>query len=198
MFEYPLWSAHFLGMTALVMGMGSVPGARLQAASHLRRAMAAGLCAVLALALAILLRDYLRLDATRVTGTSQTLASTADRARDNAVMRELARGPLAPLAELWIFLGAPLDRVELADKLTMSERLARYFPSNAVIVRRAVFLAFDGQQAAAQSLLARAMRSFPQRCKATLQILEQALAADRDAIEPLLQPAGKFGSGNCT
>jgi hypothetical protein len=113
-------------------------------------------------------------------------------------MRELARGPLAPLAELWIFLGAPLDRVELADKLTMSERLARYFPSNAVIVRRAVFLAFDGQQAAAQGVLARAMRLFPQRCKATLQILEQALAADRDAIEPLLHLARKFSSENCT
>ena len=77
-----------------------------------------------------------------------TLASAADSARDAAVMRALAHGPLAPTAELWIFLGAPLDRDDLAARVGMSERLARYFPSNAVVVRRAVFLAFDGEAAA--------------------------------------------------
>jgi O-antigen ligase/polysaccharide polymerase Wzy-like membrane protein len=198
MFEFPLWSAHFLGVTALVMGLGTSPGARANAASRLSRTTAAGICAALALALALLLRDYVRLDATRVTGTSITLASAADSARDAAVMRALTRGPLAPTAELWIFLGAPLDRGDLAARLEMSERLARYFPSNAVIVRRAVFLAFDGQAAAASSLLVRALQSFPHRCKATVSILEQALASDRDAIEPLLALARDASRPDCT
>ena len=160
--------------------------------------MAAGVCVVLALTLAILLRDYLRLDATRATGTSITLASAADSARDAAVMRAVARGPLAPTAELWIFLGAPLDRSDLAAMLKMSERLTRYFPSNAVVVSRVVFLAFDGRAAAARSLLAHAMRSFPHRCKQTVLILEQALPADRDAIEPLLAQARDAGRAECT
>jgi hypothetical protein len=112
-------------------------------------------------------------------------------------MRALARGPLAPTAELWIFLGAPLDRADLAERLKMSERLARYFPSNAVIVRRSVLLAFDGQAFVARSLLAHVMRSFPHRCKASVLILEQALAADRDAIEPLLALAKKESKCNC-
>src|SRR5471032_18394 len=159
--------------------------------------MAAGICVVLALALAILLRDYLRLDATRATGTSMTLASAADSARDAAVMRDLTHGPLAPAAELWIFLGAPLDRGKLAARLKMSERLARTFPSNAVIVRRAAFLAFDGQAAAARSLLANALRSFPHRCKATVSILELALVSDRDAIEPLLALAKDASGPDC-
>jgi hypothetical protein len=38
-----------------------------------------------------------------------------------------------------------LDRGDLADKLAMSERVARTWPANAVVVRRAVFLAFDGK-----------------------------------------------------
>jgi hypothetical protein len=151
---------------------------------------------VLAVALALLLRDYLRLDATRATGTSMTLASPADAARDAAVMRELARGLLAPTAELWIFLGAPLDRNDLAERLRMSERVARRFPSNAVIVRRAVLLAYDGDATEARSLLARALHSFPQRCQETRAILQQARAADPSAIEPLLlllKPAGTPG-----
>jgi O-antigen ligase len=197
MFEFPLWYAHFLGVTALLMGLGTAPGTRAGTASRLRRTLATGLCAGLVLALAILLRDYLRLDATRITGTSITLASAADTARDAAVMRTLTRGPLAPTAELWIFLGAPLDRGDLGGRLKMSERLARYFPSNTVIVRRAVFLAFDGQAAQARSLLAHAMRSFPHRCKATVSILEQALASDRLAIEPLLALAKDASRPDC-
>ena len=139
-----------------------------------------------------------RSDATRVTGTTITLASAADTARDATVMRALTHGPLAPTAELWIFLGAPLDRGDLAARLEMSERLARYFPSNAVIVRRAVFLAFDGQATAARSLLLHAMQSFPHRCKATVLILEQALASDPNAIEPLLALARHASRPDCT
>lgn len=199
MFEFPLWNAHFLGVTAVVMGLSTAPalGACSKAASRLSRTLAAAICATLALALAALLRDYMRLDVTHVTGTSITLSSAADSARDAAVMRALAHGPLAPTAELWIFLGAPLDRSDLADKVRMSERVARYFPSYAVIARRAVLLAFDGQAAEARSLLAQTLRTFPQRCHATASILQQALAADPGAIEPLLALAKHASKGDC-
>jgi len=194
MFEYPLWNAHFLGVTALLMGLATVAATRAGTAARVSRALAAGICAVFALTLALLLRDYLRLDATRATGTSLTLASPADSERDAAVMLRLSHGPLAPIAELWMFLGAPLDRSDLAARLEMSRRAARYSPSNAVVVRRAVFLALDGQADAAQRLLVRALRTFPHLCKASVSILEQALAADRAAIEPLLALA-KHASG---
>lgn len=186
MIEYPLWSAHFLGVIALVMGLGAPPEARARGASRYSLMTAVGICAALALALALSLRDYMRFDATRITGTSVTLASAADTARDTAVMRRLTNGLLGPTAELWIFVGAPLDRTELSGMIEISGRLAHYFPSNAVIVRRTVFLAFDGRAAEARGLLARALRSFPQRCKQTKAILTQAYAADRAAIEPLL------------
>ncbi|MBE0627208.1 MAG: O-antigen ligase C-terminal domain-containing protein [Burkholderiales bacterium] len=198
MVEYPLWNAHFLGVTALLMGLGTAPRTLPKRASRPIVAAGFGICAVLALALALLLRDYLRLDATRATGTAMTLASAADTARDVAVMRALARGPLAPTAELWIILGAPLDRGALAGRLEMSARVARHFPSNAVVVRRAVFLAFDGQASAARSLLARALRSFPQRCRQTSSILQQARNADPGAIDPLLHLARDAGGLGCS
>jgi hypothetical protein len=112
-------------------------------------------------------------------------------------MRELARGPLAPTAELWMFLGAPLDKSDLATRLAMSKRVMRYFPSNAVVVRRAVLLAFDGQAQDAHQLLQRSTRSFPHLCKSTVAILEQALAVDRTAIEPLQALTQSAESSSC-
>ena len=79
----------------------------------------------------------------------------------------------------------------------MSERAARYLPFNAVIVRRAVFLAFNGQATEARQLLAQAMYAFPKRCTETIGILTQALTADPGAIEPLLALVKRAGIGNC-
>ena len=187
--EYPMWSAHFLGVTALLMGAGARLETRSPAVSRVNWIATAAACSALWVTLGITLRDYLRLDAARVSGTTVTLVPAAQAQRDAATMRELAHGLLAPVAELWIVIGAPLDRGGLAAKLEMSERVARYWPSNAVVVRRAVFLALGGNAEKARSLLERALQTFPYRRVVTISILEQALAADPAAIEPLLAMA---------
>jgi O-antigen ligase len=186
--EFPLWSAHFLGVTALLMGISAGPG-RSPTVARASGIGAGAACAVLSVVLAIMLRDYMRLDVTRITGTTVTLTAATQAREDAATMRELTHGLLAPIAELWIVIGAPLDRNKLADKLAMSERVARYWPAHAVVTRRAVFLAFDGKAEKARSLLARALATFPHRLDATILILEQARAADPRAIEPLLAMA---------
>jgi len=187
--EFPMWSAHFLGVAALLVGASTYPEARSPAVSRAGRIATATACAALAITLGIMLRDYVRLDTARITGTTLTLASATQAQSDAATMRELARGLMAPVAELWMVIGAPLDRSDLAGKLAMSERVARYWPANVVVVRRAVFLAFNGEAAKARGLLARALRTFPRRRDATLLILGQALATDPTAIEPLLAMA---------
>ncbi len=190
MVEFPLWSAHFLGVAALLVGASSprleTPSPAVSRASWIATTAA---CAALALTLGVTLRDYVRLDAARFTGTTLTLAPAAQAQRDAATMRELAHGLMAPVAELWIVLGASLDRSDLVDKLAISERVARHWPANAVVVRHAVFLAFDGKGPRARSLLTRALQTFPHRRDATILILERALAADLAAIEPLLAMA---------
>jgi len=187
--EFPLWNAHFLGVTALLMGAG----ARLETRSRvvLRTAWIAPVaaCAALSVILGVTLRDYLRLDMTRISGTTLALTPTAQVREDAATMRELTHGLMAPLAELWILIGAPLDRSELAEKLAMSERVARYWPANTVVARRAVFLALGGEAEKARSLLARALETFPHQVNTTMLILEQARTADPSAVEPLLAMA---------
>jgi hypothetical protein len=187
--EFPLWNAHFLGVAALLVGIGSAPDSHSTGMSRASRVAATLACVALVAALALLLRDYVRIDTTRVTGTTVTLARPADAQRDVATMRALAHGLMAPLAELQIVMGAPLDRNDLAAKLAMSERAARYWPSHAVLVRRAVFLALAGETEQAQGLLARTLRAFPQQSGSAVLILEQARTTDKTAIEPLLAAA---------
>ena len=186
MVEFPLWSAHFLGVTALLIGLGSQPRIASRVASRGIRLAGLASCALLVLALVPLLQDYVRLGSTRITGAATTLASKADAARDAAVLRTLTHGLLASPAEYSIILGAPLDRSRLSELVPMSERVARQYPAHAVIVRRAVFLALSGEAAHARRILAQAMYTFPKRCGETLRILGEALPADPAAIEPLL------------
>jgi O-antigen ligase len=186
--EFPLWSAHLLGVTALLIGASAEPG-RFSVVSRASGIGAGTACAVFSVFLAIVLRDYMRLDVARITGTTVTLTAAAQAHQDAETMRELTHGLMAPLAELWIVIGAPLDRSNLADKLTTSERVARYWPAHAVVVRRAVFLAFQGEAARARELLALVLRTFPHRRDATILILEQARQADPNAIAPLIAMA---------
>jgi hypothetical protein len=191
LFEFPMWSADLLGVTALLMGLVIAPGALSRPMFAAGRIAAAGSCAVLLVALAMLLRDYVRLDTTRITGSAVTLASPADTQRDAVTLRGLGHGLLAPVAELWIVTGAPLDRSDLAAKLEMSRRVTTYWPSNAVVVRRAALLALNGDADDAQALLERALRTFPQLAPATIAILQNASSTDEDALEPLLIVARK-------
>src|SRR6266853_2970224 len=108
--EFPLWSAHFLGVTALLMGAGARLATGSPAVSRTGWIAPAAICASLSLTLGITLRDYMRLDVARITGTSVTLAAAAQVHRDTETMRELTHGLMAPLAELWIVIGAPPAR----------------------------------------------------------------------------------------
>jgi hypothetical protein len=187
--EFPLWSADFLGVAALLLGVGVGSGAPTRSRLVPGRIAAASCCAALIFALAALLRDYVRLDATRITGSTVTLAGAADARRDAATLRKLTRGLLAPLAELWIVLGAPLDRSDLAAKLAMSGRVVTFWPSEAVVARRSALLALNGDAEGARALLERALRTFAHPRPAMIAILEEASVADADALRPLLLAA---------
>ena len=111
-------------------------------------------------------------------------------------MHALRRGLLAPVAELWIFVGAGLDRQNLADKLAMGKRVAHFWPANVVVVRRAIYLALGGRSDEARVLLEKALRSFPQRRKDTVLILSQAFDRNPASIGPLLTLASAEAARN--
>ncbi len=189
MVDYPLWSAHFLGLTALVMGtLTSAPAHRPRAAWP-RRLLGALTCALLAAVLAVSLRDYWRLDPTRVTGAGRTLAGFGA-VREVQTLTGLGRGLLAPVAEFWLCLGVPLDRHDLEAKLQLSERVMRYRPSDEIVARRAIFLALAGRRNEAGGLIDRLSVIPPERKQTVMRLLRQAEPADPAAMRAMLSRFG--------
>jgi hypothetical protein len=193
--EFPLWSAHFLALTALVMGTGSATAAS-PAPRRLLAALAAG-GGIMTVALAMALRDHVRLDSSRITGTSTTLAAPATVQRDAETMNDLARGIFAPVAERHILNGLPPGQPPTRETLAMSERLMSYWPSNETAVRRAILLVLDGQRAEGEELLRKSLRSFPSRCEMTRSLLGRARASDPIAIDALLAAATRDIGAPC-
>ena len=126
-------------------------------------------------------RDYAVLDETRATGAGITLAgsSSADAARLQAV----ASGPLAPLAKRALCEGLVLDKQALASKLALTEEVARFWPSPAVIIRQSAFLALGGQAGEGARLMTRLPRSTDPLLAALL--LDQAAREDPSAVAAL-------------
>lgn len=188
--EFPMWSAHFLGITALLMGTltgaPTTPSDNFAGAGEfIRRAASTAICVSLAGILMLGLRDYWRLDLTRSTGAGSTLAGAAA-SQETEMLAQLGHGLLAPMAEFWLCAGAPLNRNDLLLKLRWSERVMHYFPANEIVGRRAVFLALDGQAEKADRLIDRLARASPEARRKSLTLLELTDSADRPVIAPLV------------
>jgi O-antigen ligase len=156
--EYPLWYAHFLGVTALVMGVGAHHGVQLHRRAA-RALLAAGAFAGV-VALSVTLKDYLRFELASPIAAGRSLAPDAEILGDRAILRELRHGLLAQRVELWLFLALPLDADELAEKIAIGERLLRTWPTSQIASQQSVFLALAGRDAEAVALLKRALATY--------------------------------------
>lgn len=193
--EFPMWSAHFLGVAALLMGtLADIPVRTTEKkrgkqggkeGSVLRRLSGAASCAVLAWILILGLRDYWSLDLTRALGAGSTLAGAAA-TQEAQTLRQLGGGVLAPMAEFWLCVGAPLNRNELALKLQWCGRVMHYFPANAIVGRRAIFLALDGREEEALRLVDRLAHPTPEARRKSLTLLQLTQNSDQAVIAPLV------------
>lgn len=187
MLEYPFWYAHFLALTALVMGVGAPGWMAVRPAAARTFVIASAIAG--SVLLAITLRDYLRFDLASPVFAGRSLASEAEVARDRNTLAQVARGLLAQRAELWLFLAFPLDRNDLPEKLLVGERQLRTWPSRDVVLRQCVFLALAGRDAEARQLLGIAMRTFTNRQKAIRDAVNAAPEQARSVLLPGLQNA---------
>ena len=189
--EYPLWYAHFLAVTALVMGVGASSGLQMRPRA-VRTLLAASAVAGTA-ALAVTLKDYVRFDLASPVFAGRSLAPDAEVLADRATLRELRHGLLAPHVEPWLFLALPLDGDGLAEKIAIGERVLRVWPSSQIVSRQCVYLALAGRDKEALALLAQGLKaSAAQRAKIARIIADAPLAA-RSVLQPALgsgpQPA---------
>lgn len=185
MLEFPLWYAHFLAITALLMGVGA--GTGIQMRPYVTKILLASGVLGGILILAATVRDYARFDLAIPASAGRSLAPGFRAIEDRAILHELRGGLLTPRIELLLFLAMPFDGDGLAEKVAMGERVLRVWPSSEVISRQSVFLALAGRNEAAVTLLAQGLKASKAQRRKIAGILAEAPPDARSVLRPTLE-----------
>jgi O-antigen ligase len=181
--EYPLWYSYFLGMAALLLGLGD------QRRLHLRRALAARIaigagilagCMHLALFLAPY-RDFERLVFSPGAGRHASDAAFAE-----AVVALYREPLLVPYVELAIAFGVEVSEEGLPDKLALLDRATHFAPAPIVAYRQALLLALAGKREPALGQLDRALSVYPEDAQSVVSQLRTLVPRYPGRFEPLL------------
>jgi hypothetical protein len=180
--EYPFWYAHFLAMTALILGIGAGDSIALPPAA-IRALFASSAIAGVAM-LGTSLRDYFRFELVSPIYAGRSLAPDREFESGLHTLAGLNTGLLAPRAELWLFLSMPVDEIGLPEKLAMGDRVMRTWPLREVVLRQCVLLALAGREAEARTLLRQARLTFSNREKMIRDIVSSAPEKARKVLDP--------------
>jgi O-antigen ligase len=189
MLEHPLWYAYFLGVAALLLGLGAERRIAIRRAGVARAATAllVLLGCVNLVAVMAPYRDFERL----VFDTAPASSAPAARAQTfTAAMMRAHRDPLLePYVELALALGAPVRTDALQEQLELNTRAMRFAPVAAVVYRQAVLLALAGHHEAAGVQLGRALRVYPDEAEAFVYEVEELARRHPVEVKPLLELA---------
>jgi hypothetical protein len=184
MLELPLWSAYFLGMVALLLGVGVTRCVTLGSRRIGRLAallvIAAG--TLNALSLAYGYRDFERL-----------FTRQADKLGDPQLVALLSRAQadplLEPYAELVASFGIKVNRENLKEKLELNRRVMHFAPIEDVVYRQALLLALNGETDAALRQFRGAMRVYSAGLPSAKAGLRELAAKYPEEFTPLLELA---------
>jgi O-antigen ligase len=180
--EYPLWYAHFLAVTALIIGIGGQSSFTVSPFA-LRILIASGAASGLIM-LAVHLTDYIRFDLASPVSAGRSLAPESHVVRDRETLAELSQGLLAPRSELWLFFAFPLNETDIGAKIATGSRVLRLWPSLEAVARQSIFLSLAGRDQEAVALFAHGLKTFGHRRSA----VANAIASAPDRTRKLLQP----------
>ena len=193
--EYPLWYAYFLGVAALLLGLGAerVFVLRLARAGH--AVVAIGIIAGW-LNLIGVLSPYREFE--RLVFSSEARSPPAAGEQDFA--RRLAsvyREPLlVPYVELAVAYGITPSKEQLTEKLELTTRAMHFAPVDVVVYRQALLLALAGRGEAARAQLERSLRVYPEQRAAVVTEIENLARRYPDELTPLLELAtSNFAEG---
>lgn len=179
LWEFPLWSAHFLGLCAIAMGMSVASPVSSFVTIGIRTAGLAA-CGVLLAVLVWTMNDFWRLDDVRVTGTSRALPRPWSGGDARELVR-LGQGPLGPVADYWRCEGTVPNRGNLDESLALTARVMRFRPSADVAARRALALMTEGRLTEANALVAKISQS-PISVRAALSVFGDSKSSESQAL----------------
>jgi O-antigen ligase len=190
MLEYPLWYAYFLGMAALLLGLGAQRGI---AVRHLGapRAATALLVATGCFNLAAVISPYRDFERLLFNAVPQSPQVGGDEAFGAAMMRAHREPLLTPYVELAFALGTTVDADRLGTQLELNTRAMHVAPLDAVVYRQAFLLALAGEREAARTQLERALIVYPREAAAFISELAELARRHPAEMMPLLELAAE-------
>jgi O-antigen ligase len=187
MIEYPLWHANFLGVAAVLLGMGSERSIRLHLTALTRFAFPL-MVMVGFFTLGSVLQAYRDLELAMY-------PRILPKNREEIVLRnetllKLHRDTLlAPYVELTYAGIIVADRSNLEDKLALNRRVLRILPVPELAYLQVTLLGLNGEHDAALLQLDRAAAMFPYRLKQYVPTLENAAQYEPGALGEIAQKA---------
>lgn len=194
MLEYPLWYAFFLGVAAVVLGLGEPRGLplRLGQGGRTGRLLLVGLLGLGWLVTGQLFGDYLVLENFLAFRYRYMHASAELNRRAKDALLEIHRGSLlAQYVELGLARTISVDPDRLAEKLAVNGRAMLQFPIDDVTYRQAMLLALRGDQAAARRQWELALASFPELRDSATLVVKRRVEDGLAELRPLLEYAQK-------
>ena len=187
MVEYPLWHADFLGVAAILLGMGSERCLRLQLTALSRFAFPVMVAAGV-FALGSVLHAYRDLELAMYPPVlPKNRQEVVER---NEALLKLHRDTLlAPYVELTYAGIIVANRNNLEDKLALNRRVLRLLPAPELAYRQVLLLALNGERAAALLQLDRAVAVFPERLNGFVEEVEKAAQDEHDALDEIAKRA---------
>ena len=187
MIEYPLWHANFLGVAAVLLGIGSERCIRLQLTALTRYAFPL-MVMVGFLTLGSVLQAYRDLELLMY---PRVLPKNREEIveRNDALLRLHRDTLLAPYVELTYAGIIVADRNNLQDKLALNRRVLRLLPVPELAYLQVMLLGLNGERDAALLQLDRAVAVFPYRLKNYVPVMEKAAQQEPEALGEIARKA---------
>lgn len=180
MLEYPLWHANFLGVAAILLGMGSERNLRLRLSALSRSAFPVMVMGGV-FALASVLHAYRDLELLMYPRVLPK--NRAEVVARNEGLLELDRDTLlAPYVEMTYAGIIVADRNNLKDKLALDRRVLRLMPIPEIAYRQVLLLGLNGERDAALLQLDRAVAVFPYLLKGFVADADKAAQREPAAL----------------
>jgi len=191
MLEYPLWYTFFLGIAAVLLGLGEARTVEFSSAR--RSAFQAAIGGALLLGWLVFFQiflDYMVLEGFLAFRFRYLHATAEVNKRAKETLLEVHRTSLlAPWVELGLARSIEIDRAHLADKLAVNGRAMRAFPIEDVTYRQAMLLGLAGLQEQAQQQWDRAVLIYPEVRMEALTVLRRRVEDGLTELKPLLEHA---------
>jgi O-antigen ligase len=187
MVEYPLWHANFLGVAAILLGIGSERAVRLQLSALSRFAFPVMVVSGF-FALGSVLHAYLDLELLMY---PRVLPKNREEVveRNEGLLKLHRNTLLAPYVEMTYAGIIVADRNNLQDKLALNGRVLRMMPVPELAYRQVLLLGLNGEREAAMLQLDRAVAVFPYRLKGFVAEAEKTAQQEPEALGEIAKKA---------